>query len=122
MVSGKFTADPDRMRLAGELMKALPEWADKIADDFISDVQNYRGWAGYDDDFANQVLPKFLANNEACLALIRTLGTVFLELQRAVWANGQHIEGVSEYANDEVNSQLSKLDGGGVDSTEGGRS
>ncbi|WP_455356637.1 hypothetical protein [Streptomyces sp. SYSU K217416] len=122
MVSGKFTADPDRMRLAGELMKALPGRADKIADDFISDVQNYSGWAGYDDDFANKVLPKYGANNEACLELIRTLAMAFLKLQQAVWANAQHIEGVSEYANDQVNSQLSKLDGGGVDSTEGGRS
>ncbi|MGW2212997.1 hypothetical protein [Streptomyces sp. NPDC001781] len=120
-MAGKFTADPGRIRRGGEMMEALPERTNKIADDFISDIQNYRGWAGYDDDFAHEVLPKFEANNQACLDLIRAVGTAFSELRQAVWANGQHIEGVSAYANEQIGRQSSSLDALGGDSAGGGR-
>lgn len=121
MATGKFIADPDRIRRGGEMMEALPERTNKIADDFISDIQNYRGWAGYDDDFAHQVLPKYDATNESCLELIRTVGTALAELRQAVWANGRNIEGVSAYANEQIERRASSLDGLGGDSTGGGR-
>lgn len=121
MATGKFIADPGRIRRGGEMMEALPERTKKIADDFISDMQNYRGWAGYNDDFALEVLPKYDATNESCLELIRTVGTALADLRQAVWANGQHIEGVSSYANEQIGRQMSSLDGPGGDSAGGGR-
>jgi hypothetical protein len=121
MATGKFIADPDRIRRGGEMMEALPERTNKIADDFISDIQTYRGWAGYSDDFAHQVLPKYDANNEACLELIRTVGTALTELPQAVWANLQQIEGTSASVNEQIERQVSKFDGLGGDSTGGGR-
>ncbi|WP_031088488.1 hypothetical protein [Streptomyces sp. NRRL WC-3549] len=121
MVTGKFIADPGRIRRGGEMMEALPERTNKIADNFVSDIQNYRGWAGHSDDFAHQVLPKFDANNEACLALIRAVGTALAELRHAVWANGQHIEGVSAYASEQIGRQATSLDGLGGGTAGGGR-
>ncbi|MFE1246552.1 hypothetical protein [Streptomyces sp. NPDC058735] len=120
-MAGKFTADPGRIRRGGEMMEALPDRTNELGDGFISRLGDYDGWAGKDDDFAREVLPKYEANNEALLELIRTLGTAFSELQRAVWANGQHIEGVSAYANEQIGRQTSSLDALGGDSDGGGR-
>ena len=120
MATGKFIADPGRIRRGGEAMEELPQRTNKIADDFIADMQNYRGWAGYNDDFAHGVLPKYDANNQSCLDLVRALSSAFTELGQAVWANGQHIEGVSSYARDEIDRQMSSLDTPG-DSSQGGR-
>ncbi|MFC9946335.1 hypothetical protein [Streptomyces pratensis] len=118
---GKYIADPGRVRRGGEMMEALPERTNKIADDFISDIQTYRGWAGYDDDFALEVLPKYDATNQQCLDLIRAVGSAFSELRQAVWANGQNIEGVSAYAQEQIGRQTSNLDGLDGDSSGGGK-
>ncbi|WP_098011945.1 hypothetical protein [Streptomyces sp. sk226] len=120
MAPGKFIANPGRVREGGERMEELPLMTEKIAEDFISDMQNYRGWAGDTDDFAQTVRPKYDANNQACLDLIRAVGGAFWGLRQAVLANGRHIEGVSNYARDEIGRQMSSLDGPG-DSSEGGR-
>ncbi|MCI4042361.1 MULTISPECIES: hypothetical protein [unclassified Streptomyces] len=120
MAVGKFTANPGELRRASQMMEQLPAQAAKIGDNFISDIQNYRGWAGYSDDFAHEVLPKYDANNQSCLDLVRALSSAFTELGQAVWANGQHIEGVSNYARDEIDRQMSSLDTPG-DSSQGGR-
>ncbi|MEU6951189.1 hypothetical protein [Streptomyces sp. NPDC045714] len=120
MAVGKFTANPGELRRASDMMEQLPAQAAKIGDNFISDIQNYRGWAGYSDDFALEVLPKYDANNQSCLDLVRALSSAFTELGQAVWANGQHIEGVSNYARDEIDRQMSSMDTPG-DSSQGGR-
>lgn len=120
MATGKFIADPGRIRRGGEMMEELPQRTNKIADDFISDMQNYRGWAGYNDDFALEVLPKYDATNESCLELIRTVGTALADLGRRSGPTGS-IEGVSSYANEQIGRQMSSLDGPGGDSAGGGR-
>ncbi|MET8557438.1 hypothetical protein ABZV64_21130 [Streptomyces sp. NPDC004959] len=118
---GKFIADPGRVRQGGEMMADLPDRANKIRDDFVSDMQTYRPWAGYNDDFALQVRPKYDANNNACLEFLDSVGLVFSSLRQAVLNNAREIEGVQSYANEEIAKQQSRLEGPGGDSTGGGR-
>ncbi|MFF5567536.1 hypothetical protein ACFY7Z_21220 [Streptomyces sp. NPDC012623] len=120
MVTGKYVANPGGLRRSDEMMESLPERARKIREDFIRDSQSYRGWAGYTDDFALEVMPQYEANNASCLELVSTLGSAFVGLRQAVWANGQHIEGVQSYAHEQIGQQMSNLDGVGGDSATGG--
>ncbi|MFJ1896780.1 MULTISPECIES: hypothetical protein [unclassified Streptomyces] len=121
MATGKYVANPGGLRRSDEMMESLPERTKKIREDFIRDSQTYRGWAGYTDDFAHGVLPKYEANNASCLELVMALDSAFVGLREAVWANGQHIEGVQSYAKDQIGRQMSSLDGPGEDSSGGGK-
>ncbi|MGN5632162.1 hypothetical protein [Streptomyces sp. AC154] len=121
MATGKFVANPGGLRRSDEGMESLAERTKRLREVFIGDSQTYRGWGGYTDDFAHEVMPKYEANNASCLELLTSLGSAFLGLREAVWANGQHIEGVQSYAKDQIGRQMSSLDGPGEDSSGGGK-
>ncbi|MFF3174312.1 hypothetical protein ACFVQ0_16970 [Streptomyces sp. NPDC057900] len=121
MATGKYVANPGGLRRSGEMMESLPERTKRMGENFIRDAHYFRDFAGKTDDFARGVLPKFDANNDSCLEMVRALGSAFVGLQEAVWANGQHIEGVQSYAKEQIGRQTSSLDGPGEDSDGGGK-
>ena len=111
-MSGKYEANPPGLYQSGDEVGVLPALARKIADDFISDQYNYRGMNGYEDEFHNQTQPRYEANNESCLGAIRALGDAFEGLESALFGNHRNIVGTQQGANDLIQQQSSKLDGG----------
>ncbi|WP_327167290.1 hypothetical protein [Streptomyces subrutilus] len=91
-MSGVYEADPQALRRAVERMRRLPELAQGLGRNFISDERNYTPWPGWTDDFAGQVRPVYERNNEYCLNTGEVLYEALDGLVRATLANLSSIE------------------------------
>ncbi|MDH6624502.1 hypothetical protein M2271_002304 [Streptomyces sp. LBL] len=107
---GNYEADVPGLGEGAAMISGLSAETDKVADDFISDMATYRRWAGYSDDFYHQVNPKYQANNDMCVSMLRNMSRAYAALESATLGNLRNIEGAQSYAQDAIDLQQSKLD------------
>ncbi|MFD4030435.1 hypothetical protein ACFWVP_07815 [Streptomyces sp. NPDC058637] len=120
-MSGAYEANTTNLRRSIEEMKLLPSLAKRMSEEFRHEENDYSGWAGWTDDFARGVRPKYEANNRYCTDIAQSLYEALDALVSATLTNLENMESTRTDAADKIRAHQARNEEAAVGDGQGKR-